>query len=42
MLLKNGRKTLLFMTALGLSAIGQQALADARVTNEQSLEGGQR
>ncbi|MGV6394729.1 omptin family outer membrane protease [Pseudomonas caspiana] len=40
MLLKNGRKTLLLFTALGLSALGQQAFADARVTNEQRLKVG--
>lgn len=40
MLLKNGRKTLFLMTALGLSALGQQAWADAIVTNEQRLKVG--
>jgi len=40
MLLKYGRKTLLLLTALGLSALGQQALADAKVTNEQRLKVG--
>jgi outer membrane protease len=40
MLLKNGRKKLLVMTALGVTALGQQALADATVTNEQRLRVG--
>lgn len=40
MLLINARKTLLFMTALGLGAIGQQAMADASVTHEQRLKVG--
>jgi len=40
MLLIDGRKTLLLFTALGLSALGQQALADATVTNEQRLKVG--
>ncbi len=40
MLLIDARKTLLLITALSLSALGHQASADARVTNEQRLKVG--